>query len=366
MKKYDFLIVGAGLFGSVCAHELAKKGFSILVIEKREHVGGNIYTKLVEGINVHCYGAHIFHTSNKKIWDYINSFASFNSFINSPLANYHGELYHLPFNMNTFVELWPNIETIDDAKKIIERERVKYENPENLEEQALSLVGKTIYKKLIKEYTEKQWGKNCKQLPAFIIKRIPLRFEFNNNYFNDIFQGIPIGGYTNIINSLLKSIDVILNRKFSPSDKMIANRIIFTGPIDEYFNYCFGELEYRSLRFEHKLLNVPNFQNNAVVNYTSHDTQYTRIIEHKHFENLKSPSTVITYEYPDCWEIGKERYYTVNDNKNNELYLKYLELAKKEKNVYFGGRLGMYRYFDMDDTIEAAFELVERIVNEKR
>lgn len=364
---YDYLIVGSGLFGSVVAHELTEKGYKVLVIEKRNHVGGNIYTEKEENINIHVYGAHIFHTSNKEVWDYINKFAKFNNFINSPLANYHGEMYHLPFNMNTFVEIFPDVKTKKDAIRHIEEEKKLYgvSEPKNLEEQAINLVGKTIYRKLIKEYTEKQWGRDCKELPSFIIKRIPVRFEFNNDYFNDKYQGIPIGGYTNIINKLLKGSDVLLNADFfekkNEYEKM-AKRIIYTGAIDEYFDYKFGKLEYRSLIFIKKVLDIEDYQHNAVINYTSHDQKYTRIIEHKHFENDKSDKTIIFEEYPVEYIEGMEKYYPVNNDKNNDIYNRYFEESKKTPNVLFGGRLGMYKYFDMDDTIESAINLVKTIV----
>ena len=365
MKKYDFLIVGSGLFGSTCAFKLKEHGKSVLLIEKRNHVGGNIYTKNINGINVHMYGAHIFHTSDLDVWNFVNRFASFNDFINSPIANYRGELYNLPFNMYTFTELWSDVKTVDDAKKRIDSERIICEHPKNLKEQALNLVGTTIFQKLIKEYTEKQWAKKCEELPAFIIQRIPLRFRFDNNYFNDTFQGIPIGGYTKIINKLLEGIEVKINTPFSKEMCKIANKIIYTGPIDEFFDYCYGPLEYRSLRFKHRFLDLDNYQNNAVVNYTSNDVPYTRTIEHKFFENNKCRKTIVTFEYPDDWSIGKERFYTINSDSNNQLYHKYLLLAEKEKDVFFGGRLGMYRYFDMDDTIKEAFSLVERIMNDE-
>ena len=363
--KYDYIIVGAGLFGSVCAYELNKKGKKVLVIDKRNHIGGNIYTENVNNINVHKYGAHIFHTSNKDIWDYINQFAEFNNYINSPIANYKGEIYNLPFNMNTFNKIWKDVITPKDAIEHIEEEKFKGV-PTNLEEQAISLVGKTIYEKLIKEYTEKQWGKDCKELPTFIIKRLPVRFTYNNNYFNDKYQGIPIGGYTNIIKKMLNNIDVKLETDFLENKKEYLSKctkIIYTGKIDEYYDYCFGELEYRSLKFEEELLLINNFQGNAVVNYTSHDKPYTRIIEHKHFEgNDNNNWTIITKEYPQTYEKGKEAYYTINNDKNNNLYKKYENLAKVDKNVIFGGRLGTYKYYDMDKTIEEALKLIRRLV----
>jgi len=364
MKKYDYLIVGAGLFGSVFAYEAKKKGKTCLVIEKRNHIAGNIYTENIEGINIHKYGAHIFHTSNKFIWSYINQFAEFNNFINSPLAVYNDELYNLPFNMNTFSKLW-GIKTPSEAKRIIEKQiqEAGISEPKNLEEQAISLVGKDIYIKLIKGYTEKQWGRKCKDLPAFIIRRLPVRFTYNNNYFNDPYQGIPVGGYTQIIEKMLEGVDILLNTNyfdFIKDNKDIATKVLYTGPIDEFYNYCFGELEYRSLKFETKLLDEENYQGNAVVNYTAADVPYTRIIEHKHFEFGTQSKTVITYEYPADWQRGSEPYYPVNDEKNNNLFKKYAELADKEGKIIFGGRLGQYKYYDMDKVIEAALELVKK------
>lgn len=364
---YDFLIVGAGLFGSVCAYELNKLGYSICVIEKRNHIGGNIYTENIENINVHKYGAHIFHTDDKEIWDYINKFAEFNNYINQPIARYKRECYNLPFNMNTFVKLWPDIITPKQAMEKIKAESSEYytENPKNLEEQAINLVGITIYEKLIKGYTAKQWGKPCNELPSFIIKRLPVRFTFDNNYFNDRYQGIPIGGYTNIIKKLLNNIDVKLNFDYFHNIdlvKGISKKIIFTGPIDKYFNYSLGALEYRTVYFENQLLDTDNFQGNAVINYTDIDTPFTRIIEHKHFEkNVFSNKTIISKEYSLKWNIGDEPYYPINNELNNTLYLKYKDLALKEKNVFFGGRLGQYKYYDMDDTIKAALELVKKL-----
>lgn len=363
--KYDFLIVGSGLFGSICAFELNKKGFKVLVIDKRNHIGGNIYTENIEGINVHKYGAHIFHTSNKQVWDYMNNFATFNHFINSPLADFHGERYHLPFNMNTFVEIWPDVKTKEDAVKHIEDEKKQYgvETPSNLEEQAINLVGKTIFEKLVKEYTEKQWGQDCKELPPFIIKRLPVRFEFNDNYFNDTYQGIPIGGYTQIIERMLKNISVELNCDFNKDkDKYLklANKIIYTGSIDEFYDFKYGVLQYRTVRFETEILDQNNYQRNAVVNYTSHDVPYTRIIEHKHFEFGKQEKTVISKEYSSNWELGLERFYPVNNEENNALYEKYLALNSNE-NIYFGGRLGLYKYMDMDKVVEAALKLVNEL-----
>lgn len=364
MKKYDYLIVGAGLFGSVFAYEAKKKGKTCLVIEKRDHVAGNIYTENIEGINVHKYGAHIFHTSNKFVWNYINQFAEFNNFVNSPLAVYNDELYNLPFNMNTFSKLW-GIKTPSEAKRIIEKQiqEAGISEPKNLEEQAISLVGKDIYEKLIKGYTEKQWGRRCEELPAFIIRRLPVRFTYNNNYFNDPYQGIPIGGYTKIIEKMLVGVDVLLNTNyfdFIKENKEIANKILYTGPIDEYYDYCFGELEYRSLKFDTQLLDEENFQGNAVVNYTAADVPYTRIIEHKHFEFGNQSKTVITYEYPADCQPGIEPYYPVNDERNNNLYNNYAELAAKESNIIFGGRLAQYKYYDMDKVTEAALDVVKK------
>lgn len=364
MAKYDYLIVGSGLYGSICAYELHKRGYKVLVIDKRNHVGGNVYTKEVEGINVHVYGAHIFHTSNKEVWDYINQFAEFNNFINSPLARYKNEIYNLPFNMNTFCELWKDVKTPEEARNKIEQEKSSYhiEEPHNLEEQAINLVGPTIYEKLIKGYTAKQWGKDCKDLPAFIIKRLPVRFTFDNNYFNDIYQGIPKGGYTNIINKMLEGIEVRLNTDFLKSKEeysQIANKIIYTGTIDSYFDYKFGNLEYRTVRLETEVLDIPNYQGVAVVNYTEQEIPYTRIIEHKHFEfNLAAPKTVISKEYPASWKLGDEPYYPINDQRNTELLQKYLLEAKKYPNLYFGGRLGLYKYLDMDKVILEALNFI--------
>lgn len=361
---YDYLIIGAGLYGAVCACELTKKGKKVLVIDKRNHIAGNIYTENIEGINVHKYGAHIFHTHEKWVWDYVNQFAEFNNYINQPVARYKNECYNLPFNMNTFTKLWNDVFTPEEAKNRIEEEKKAYnvENPKNLEEQAINLVGPTIYEKLVKGYTAKQWGRPCTELPAFIIKRLPVRFTFDNNYFNDRYQGIPIGGYTKLIENMLNGIEVRLNTNYLTNkdeyDK-IAKKIIYTGPIDEYYNYSLGNLEYRSIRFETKILNTNNYQGNAVINYTDYDVPYTRIIEHKHFEfDTTSPKTVISKEFSSTWKLGDEPYYPVNNDRNNELYSKYKELSLKENNVYFGGRLGGYKYYDMDDTIMAAFELL--------
>lgn len=360
---YDYLIVGSGLFGAVCAYELKKKGYNCLVLEKRNHIGGNIFTEEIEGIQVHKYGAHIFHTSNEKVWNYINQFAKFNHYVNSPIARYYDECYNLPFNMNTFTKLWPEVFTPEEAKRKIEEEKADSfkENPSNLEEQALSLVGKTIYEKLIKGYTEKQWGKPCTSLPAFIIKRLPVRYTFDNNYFNDFYQGIPIGGYTKIIDKMLEGVEVRLNCNYLEKKEKyngLAKRVIYTGPIDAYFEYCYGPLEYRSVRFETEVLDVNNYQGNAVVNYTARDIPFTRIIEHKHFEFGNQEKTVISKEYSSTWKVGDEPYYPVNDTSNNDLYYKYRKLADQDPKVIFGGRLGLYKYMDMDDVIESALGFV--------
>lgn len=361
MKTYDYLIVGAGLFGAVFAREATKAGKRCLVIDKRGHVGGNIYTREIEGIQVHEYGAHIFHTSNKKVWEYVNRYAEFNRYTNSPVANYKGEIYNMPFNMNTFHKLW-GVVTPKEAQEKIEQQKQEYsvEHPENLEEQAINLVGPDVYTRLVKGYTEKQWGKRATELPAFIIKRLPVRFTYDNNYFNDDYQGIPIGGYTRMIEKMLEGIEVRLNENFLNKQeeyKEVAETVVYTGMIDEYFDYCYGELEYRSLRFETEVLEEENYQGNAVVNYTEYEVPYTRIIEHKHFEYGTQPKTVITREYPHNWTKGDEPYYPMNDDKNAALYEKYRELAEQEGNVIFGGRLGQYKYYDMDDTIEAALNL---------
>jgi len=363
---YDYIIVGSGLYGAVCAYELKKQGKSVLVLEKRSHIGGNIYTEKVEGINVHKYGAHIFHTHDKVIWEYINQFAEFNNYINQPVARYKDECYNMPFNMNTFTKLWRDVFTPEEAKKRIEEERAKEytETPKNLEEQAINLVGRTIYEKLVKGYTEKQWGRKCTELPAFIIKRLPVRFTFDNNYFNDRYQGIPIGGYTAIIEKMLDGVEVRLNTDFFDNkEEYLKNtqKVIYTGAIDKYFDYIYGALEYRSVRFETEILDCPNYQGNAVINYTEYEVPYTRIIEHKHFEfDSTSPKTVISREFSSAWKLGDEPYYPVNDEKNGALYQKYKELADKEQNVIFGGRLGQYKYFDMDDVIMSALEMVIR------
>lgn len=364
--KYDYLIVGAGLFGAVFAYEATKKGKKCLVIDKRDHIAGNIYTKETENINVHQYGAHIFHTSDRKIWDYVNSFADFNNYINSPVAVYKDELYNLPFNMNTFSKMW-NIKTPSEAKAIIEKqiEELNITEPQNLEEQALSLVGTDVYEKLIKGYTQKQWGRDCKELPAFIIKRLPLRFTYDNNYFNDRYQGIPIGGYTKIVEKMLEGSDVLLDTdyfEFIKDNEGIADKVLFTGMIDEYYDFCYGHLEYRTVRFETEVLDCDNYQGNAVVNYTDREVPYTRIIEHKHFEFGKQEKTIISREYSTEWEPGMEPYYPVNNERNNDLFEKYKALADKEEKVIFGGRLGNYKYYDMDKVIIAALEAVEKYV----
>lgn len=356
--KYDYLIVGAGIYGAAYAYQLKKAGKKVLVIDKRSHIGGNCYTEEVNGIQVHKYGAHIFHTSNKQVWDFVNRFARFNHYVNSPVAFYKGNLYNLPFNMNTFYQLW-KVTTPAEALAKIEEQKSEYShitNPQNLEEQALILVGKDIYEKLIKGYSEKQWGTKATNIPAFIIKRLPLRFTFDNNYFNDNYQGIPIGGYTQLIAGMLNNIDIELNTDYLLNKNEYNNRadhILYTGQIDEYFDYCFGALNYRSLRFEHSFLeNTDNFQGNAVFNYTDAEIPYTRIIEHKHFEFGKQEGTAITKEYPAEWQKGMEPYYPVNDERNKELYKQYKNLADKEPNITFGGRLGEYKYYDMDKAIE--------------
>ena len=362
MKKYDYLIVGAGLFGATFAERAKRKGKNVLVIDKRPNIGGNVYTESIEGINVHKYGAHIFHTDDQEVWNYVNSFVEFNRYTNSPIARIGNEIYNMPFNMNTFSKMWNDVFTPEDALRHIEEEKKEIKGePKNLEEQAISLVGRTIYEKLIKGYTEKQWNRDCKDLPAFIIKRLPVRLIYDNNYFNDKYQGIPIGGYTKLVEKMLEGIEVRLNTDFF-SDvegfKAMADKVIYTGPIDEYFNYSLGELEWRSLKFDTKVLDKVNYQGNAVVNYTGHEVDYTRVIEHKHFEfDTTSPKTVITFEYPADYKTGMEKYYTVNDDKNNELADKYREMVKNEENVIFGGRLAEYKYYDMDDVIKSAMEI---------
>jgi UDP-galactopyranose mutase len=364
-KKYDYLIVGAGLFGAVFGHEAKKAGKSVLIIDRREHTGGNIFCENVEGINVHRYGAHIFHTNDKTIWDYVNSFVEFNRYTNSPVANYKGELYNLPFNMNTFYQLW-KVKTPAEAKEKIQSQidQVKTNSASNLEEQALSLVGTDIYEKLIKGYTEKQWGRLATELPAFIIKRLPVRFTYDNNYFNDKYQGIPIGGYNKLTEGLLAGIEVRLNVDFFADRETweaMAENVVFTGKIDHYYDYQFGELEYRSLRFEHQTLEMENYQGNAVVNYTEREIPYTRIIEHKHFEFGTQPKTVITHEYPAQWQPGMESYYPVNDEVNNAKYKRYKALADLESKVIFGGRLAEYKYYDMHQVIGSALSVTRKL-----
>lgn len=364
---YDYLIVGSGLFGAVFAHEAKKKGKNCLVIDKRSHQGGNVYCEKIEDINIHRYGAHIFHTNDKEIWDYVNNFVEFNRYTNSPVAFYKDEVYNLPFNMNTFQKLW-SVKTPEEAKKKIE-DQIKasgIKDPKNLEEQAISLVGSDIYEKLIKGYTEKQWGRKATELPAFIIKRLPVRFTYDNNYFNDKYQGIPIGGYNKLIDGLLEGIEVRLNIDFFAQREeltAIADKLVFTGKIDEYYNNQFGSLDYRSLKFETKILDQDNFQGNAVINYTESEIPYTRIIEHKHFEFGTQRKTVITYEYPDEWSLGKESYYPVNDNKNNTIFNQYKMLSEKDENVIFGGRLAEYKYYDMHQIIASALSKVSKELN---
>lgn len=363
--KYDYLIVGSGLFGSVFAHEAKERGKKCLVIDRRTHLGGNIYCEEKEGIHIHCYGAHIFHTSDRQVWDYINQFAEFNHYINSPVANYKGEIYNLPFNMNTFAKMWGIFTPAQAAAIIAEQRKMISDTPKNLEEQAISLVGTDIYQKLIKGYTEKQWGHDCKELPAFIIRRLPVRYTYDNNYFNDRYQGIPVGGYNRIIENLLDGIDTETGADFNTNREVwekIANTIIYTGAIDEYFGYELGQLEYRGLRFETERLEEENHQGVAVMNYTDRETPYTRIIEHKHFEFGKQPVTYITKEYPCEWKPGDEAYYPVNDSGNQELYVKYKTLAEKEKHVIFGGRLGEYKYYDMDKVIVSALHTAMEVL----
>ncbi len=372
MHKYDFLIVGCGLFGATLANKLSNIGKKVLIIEKRNHIGGNIYTENICGINVHKYGAHIFHTNNKLVWNYVNQFADFNRYTNSPVANYHGEIYSLPFNMHTFSKMW-NISKPEEAYEIIQKQRKEInKSPENLEEQAITLVGRDVYEKLVKGYTEKQWGRKCDTLPPFIIKRLPVRFTYDNNYFNALYQGIPIGGYTQLIKNMIGDCELILNTDYLKNRSYydsICDKVIFTGPIDEYFDYKLGHLEYRTVHFESELINCENYQGNAVVNYTDSETPFTRIIEHKWFEFGKDingndiPVTYISKEYSKEWKPGDEPYYPINNEENNNLYNAYKELSKELCNVYFGGRLGLYQYFDMDRTIEEAFKLFDEIVD---
>ncbi len=366
---YDYLIVGAGLYGAVFAHEAKRHGKSVLVVDKREHIGGNVYTEKIESINVHKYGAHIFHTNDKRVWEYIAKFAEFNRFTNSPVANYKGELYSLPFNMYTFNKMWGVVTPEEASKKLAEQRAEINGAPQNLEEQAISLVGRDVYEKLVKGYTEKQWGRKCKDLPAFIIRRLPVRLTFDNNYFNALYQGIPIGGYTKLVENLLDGIEIRLDTDYlAQKDELnaIAQRIIYTGPIDAYFDYSLGYLEYRSVRFETEVLNIPNFQGNAAVNYTDSETPWTRIIEHKWFEFGKDedgndlPKTVISREFSSEWKPGDEPYYPVNDEKNSQLYTGYKTLASAEENVVFGGRLGEYKYYDMDQVIAAALDMADK------
>ena len=374
MNPYDYLIVGVGLFGAVFAHEAKKVGKSVLVIEKRDHIAGNVYTEDMEGIHVHKYGAHIFHTNLKHVWDYVQQFATFNRFTNSPVANYHGELYSLPFNMYTFNKMWGVVTPEEAAAKIEEERRAAgITEPKNLEEQAISLVGTDIYEKLIKSYTEKQWGRPCSELPAFIIKRLPVRLTFDNNYFNALYQGIPVGGYTRMVGNMLHGVEVKLGTDYLADKEKwdsMAERVIYTGPIDAYFHYALGPLEYRSVRFETEVLDQPNFQGNAAVNYTDRETPWTRIIEHKWFEFGKDsegndlPKTVISREYSSEWKVGDEPYYPVNDEKNDTLYQKYKQLAQKETKVIFGGRLGEYKYYDMDAVIDSALQCAEKRLEE--
>ncbi|WP_294653053.1 UDP-galactopyranose mutase [uncultured Ruminococcus sp.] len=369
--NYNYLIVGSGLYGATIAQQAKKAGKSVLVIDKRPNVGGNIYTEKVEGINVHKYGAHIFHTNNKEVWDYVTSFVDFNRFTNSPVANYKGELYSMPFNMYTFNKMWGVVTPEEAAAKIEEQKKEITGEPKNLEEQAISLVGRDIYEKLVKGYTEKQWGRDCKDLPAFIIKRLPVRLTFDNNYFNALYQGIPIGGYTKLIEKMLEGIEVRLNVDYLENKEeldKLAEKVIYTGPIDAYFDYKLGTLEYRSVRFENEILDKPNFQGNAAVNYTDRETPWTRIIEHKWFEFGKDengndlPKTVISREYSSEWKLGDEPYYPVNDAKNSTLYEQYKALAEAEDNVIFGGRLGEYKYYDMDKTVEVALAMAKELL----
>lgn len=363
MNKYDYLIVGSGLFGGVFAYHATRRGKTCLVIEKREHLGGNIFCEDIHGIHVHKYGAHIFHTSNKEVWNFVNQLCEFNRYTNSPIANYKGEIYNMPFNMNTFSKMW-GIATPDEARLIIEKQKsvIKGE-PTNLEEQAISLVGEDIYRKLIKGYTEKQWGRDCRELPAFIIKRLPVRYTYDNNYFNDLYQGIPIGGYNVLIEKLFEQCDIELGVDYNldrEKYQSMAQKVLYTGTLDSLYDYCYGKLEYRSLKFESEELQCENYQGVAVVNYTDRETPYTRVIEHKHFEFGNQPTTVITREYPVDWEEGMEPYYPVNNERNQKLYQKYREKADKQKNLIIGGRLAEYRYYDMDKVIESAIFLLEQ------
>ena len=367
MAKYDYLVVGAGLFGAVFAQQAKKAGKTVLVIDKRDHIAGNVYTKDMEGINVHIYGAHIFHTNNKQVWDYVNQFAEFNRFTNSPVANYHGELYSLPFNMYTFNKMW-GVVTPDEAAAKIEQQRqaAGITEPKNLEEQAISLVGTDIYEKLVKGYTEKQWGRPCTELPAFIIKRLPVRLTFDNNYFNALYQGIPMGGYTKLVENILGDTEVRLGVDYLRSKAeldALAHKVVYTGAIDAYFDYKLGALEYRSVRFETEVLDMPNFQGNAAVNYTDRETPWTRIIEHKWFEFGTQPKTVISREYSSEWKLGDEPYYPVNDEKNGNRYAEYKTLAEQEENIIFGGRLGEYKYYDMDAVIASALACADQELN---
>jgi UDP-galactopyranose mutase len=367
--KYNYIVVGSGLYGAIFAHEAKAKGKSVLVVDKRPNIAGNVYTEKQEGINVHMYGAHIFHTNDKRVWNYITQFAEFNRFTNSPVANYKGELYSMPFNMYTFNKMWGVVTPEEAAAKIDEQKKEITAEPKNLEEQAISLVGRDIYEKLVKGYTEKQWGRDCKELPAFIIKRLPVRLTFDNNYFNALYQGIPIGGYTKMVENLLDGIEVRLNTDYLEHKAeldALADKVVYTGPIDAYFGFKLGTLEYRSVRFENETLDIPNFQGNAAVNYTDRETPWTRIIEHKWFEFGKDedgndlPKTIISREYSSEWKAGDEPYYPVNDEKNGQLYAKYKELADKETGVIFGGRLGEYKYYDMDTTIASVLDMCEK------
>jgi len=363
--KYDLLVVGSGLFGAVCAREAADRGLRVLVVEKRGHIGGNVYTQEVEGIQVHTYGAHIFHTNDRKVWDYVNRFADFNRFTNAPVANYKGQIYSLPFNMYTFNQMWC-VTTPAQAEAILNRQRAEIQGePQNLEEQAISLVGRDIFEKLVKGYTEKQWGRDCKELPPFIIKRLPVRLTYDNNYFNALYQGIPMGGYTRMVERMLSGIEVRLNTDYLQNRhtlRPLAKQVIYTGPIDAYFDHCYGPLQFRSVRFETEVLDTPNFQGNAAVNYTDRETPWTRIIEHKWFEFGTQPKTVISREYSSEWQPGDEPYYPINDERNTALYARYKALAEEESGVYFGGRLGQYKYYDMDTVIAAALECAHTFI----